>query len=110
MPTRLFLPQAWVDAADQEDKISVSGGELTVEADGKRYAIEEAARFLAVEGGDPDTFGLVGKVKTEPQLRELHADVLRDTAVVDDQVAYRIEPGFVATFLGQGDPLSVAFR
>lgn len=108
--TRLFIPQEWVDAADVEEKVTVSGDQLVVRADGKAYAIESAARFLEVEGGDPDAFSLVGKVKTEPQLRELKADVLRDTAVVDDQVAYRIQPGYAATFSGQGDPVSDAFR
>lgn len=108
--TRLFIAQEWVDNADLEEKVAVSGDQLIVRADGKTYAIESAARFLEVEGGDPDTFALVGKVKTDPQLRELKADVLRDTAVVDDQVAYRIEPGYAATFTGQGDPVSDAFR
>ncbi len=108
--TKLFIPQEWIDQANVDDKVTVSGGVMTVVADGRAYQIEPASRFMQVEGGDADSFQLVGKVKTESQLRSMNADAMEDTVIIDDSVAYKVQPGYAATFQGAGDPLSDVFR
>lgn len=107
---RIFISQEWLDQANVEDKVSISGEGMTVIGDGKSYRLESAVHFLRVEGGDPDEFQLVGTVKTQPQLKALRADPMDKTVIVQDRVAYAVEPGYAATFTGAGDPRSAAFR
>lgn len=107
---KIFLPMQWVDQANLEDRVSVQGDQLQIASDGKAYQIESASRFLQVEGGDADAYQLVGKVKTAAQLKEMDADAMEDTVIIGDSVAYRVQPGYAATFTGSGDPVSAEFR
>lgn len=107
---KIFISQEWLDQANVEDRVAVSGQSLTILGDGKSYQLEPAVHFLRVEGGDPDEFQLVGTVKTEAQLRSLQADPMDKTVIVQDRVAYAVEPGYAAAFTGTGDPRSFAFR
>lgn len=106
---RIFVSQEWLNQANLEDKITVEGTSMTVLADGKTYALESAVHFLRVEGGDPDDFQLVGTVKTMEQLTALQADPMDTTVIVQDRVAYAVEPGYAASHTGTGDPVSGVF-
>lgn len=107
---RIFISQEWLNQANVDDRVSVSGDSLTILGDHRSYRLEPAVHFVRVEGGDPDEFQLVGLVKTMTQLQALHADPMDKTVIVQDRVAYAVEPGYAATFQGQGDPRSAAFR
>lgn len=107
---KLFFPSEWVAQANVDDKVTVANDVLTVVADGKSYQLEPASRFLQVEGGDADSYQLVGKVKTAEQLKGLNADAMEDTVIIDDAVAYKVQPGYAATFQGDGDVVSDTFR
>lgn len=106
--TRFFIPQEWADAAIMEDRVEVQGDTMMVRADQKRYKIEEAVRIIAVEGGDVDSAGLVGKVKTQEDVNRMGGEQMGDSMIVHD-TPYRVQLGFVATFQGSGNPLSVVF-
>ena len=106
---KLFISQEWVDHANMNDAISLSGPMLTVKADGKTYQVVQAVHFIKVEGGDPDLNGLVGKVKAMDQVEAMGAEIMAESAIVGEN-AYRVQPGYRATFTGAGDPVSVGFR
>jgi hypothetical protein len=107
---KIFIPQQWMDQANLEDRVSVAGDQLSIASDGRTYQLESASRFLSVEGGDADSYQLVGKVKTAGQLKEMNADAMEDTVIIGDSVAYRVQQGYAATFTGSGDPVSAEFR
>jgi hypothetical protein len=98
MPGLLFVTQAILDNWASQGKIDFAGNVMTVlsgEGQGRKYALVPAVRFIQVVGGDADPHALLHKVKAEAQLKELGAEVLSD-AVVLGEVAYQVEPGFLA--------------
>jgi hypothetical protein len=95
---RLFVSQALLDAWADQGRIDVDGTSLALASDGvrqRRYALEPAVRFLRVAGGGEDAHGLVARVKSLVQVRELGGEAMADSVVVGD-VAYEVEPGFLA--------------
>ncbi len=94
----LFVSQAMLDSWAGQGKIDFVGDVMTLvagEGMGRSYALEPAVRFLKVVGADTDPNGLLHKVKSASQLRELGAQPLDGSCVLGD-VAYEIEPGFLA--------------
>jgi hypothetical protein len=96
---RVFFPQTALDQWISEGKVDLSGDELTIKPDARRYRILEAARVLAECTGLPDANELVGKVKTRMFLSELGAEIL-ETSMVLGENAYDIVPGFVGAPVG----------
>ena len=96
---RVFFPQAALDQWISEGKVDLSGDELTIKPDARRYRILEAARVLVECTGLPDANELVGKVKTRLFLSELGAEIL-ETSMVLGENAYDIVPGFVGAPVG----------
>jgi hypothetical protein len=96
---RVFFPQAALDQWISEGKVDLSGDELTIKPDARRYRILEAARVLVECTGLPDANELVGKVKTRMFLSELGAEIL-ETSMVLGENAYDIVPGFVGAPVG----------
>jgi hypothetical protein len=94
----LFVTQAILDTWAGQGKIDFSGNVMTIlagEGSGRSYTLLPAVRVLRVVGADADPHGLVHKVKAEAQLREMGAELLSDALVMGD-VAYEVEPGFMA--------------
>jgi hypothetical protein len=94
----LFVAQSMLDRWAEQGRIEFVGNVMTLLAGagkGRRYALEPAARFLAVVGAETDPHGLVEKVKTIAQLRQIGADPVDDSCILGD-VAYEVEPGFLA--------------
>lgn len=94
----LFVSQALLDAWASQGRIDVDGSSIAlrgVEAQGRRYALEPAVRFLRVAGGGDDPGGLVARVKTLVQVRELGGEPMADSVVMGE-TAYEVEPGFLA--------------
>jgi hypothetical protein len=96
---RVFFPQAALDQWISEGKVDLTGDELTLKPDERRYRILEAARVVAECTGLPDANELVGKVKTRLFLNELGAELL-ETSMVLDENAYDIVPGFLGAPIG----------
>ncbi len=94
----LFVSQAMLDSWAGQGKIDLVGSVMTVlagDGKGRSYALDPAVRFLKVLGADSDPHQLLRKVKSTAQLRELGAEAVDDSVVLGD-VAYEVEPGFLA--------------
>jgi hypothetical protein len=94
----LFVSQALLDAWAGQGRIDLDGRSIALrvgQARGRRYALDPAVRFLRVAGGGDDALGLVARVKTLAQVREIGGEPMADSVVVGD-VAYEVEPGFLA--------------
>jgi len=94
----LFVSQTILDTWATQGKVELAGSVMTTVAGasaGRSYRLVPAFRFLELLGADRDPHGLLHKVKAEALLREQGAEVLSDSVVLGD-VAYRVEPGFLA--------------
>jgi hypothetical protein len=94
----LFVSQALLDAWASQGRIDLDGRSIALlggPGRGRRYALEPAVRFLRVAGGAGDEAGLVARVKSLSQVRELGGEAMADSVVLGD-VAYEVEPGFLA--------------
>lgn len=94
----LFVTQSMLDRWADQGRIDFIGNVMTLLAGagkGRSYALEPAARFLRVVGADADPNGLLDRVKPLAQLRELGAEAVGDSCLLGE-VAYEIEPGFLA--------------
>ena len=94
----LFVAQAMLDSWAEQGKIDFVGNVMTLlagESRGRSYALDPTVRFLKVLGADTDPNQLLRKVKSLAQLRELGAEAV-DTSVILGDVAYEVEPGFLA--------------
>jgi hypothetical protein len=96
---RVFFPQTALDQWISEGKVELSGDELTIKAEARRYRILEAARVTSECTGLPDANELVGRVKTRLHLSELGAELLEDSMVLGDN-AYDVVPGFLGAPVG----------
>jgi len=94
----LFVSQAMLDSWAEAGKIDFVGNVMTLlagEGKGRSYALEPAVRFLKVLGGEQDPNGLLHKVKSTAQLKEMGAEPAGDSCILGD-VAYEVQPGFLA--------------
>jgi hypothetical protein len=94
----LFVSQAMIDSWADQGRIDFVGNVMTMlsgEGRGRSYELEPAVRFLALLGADQDPHQLLKKVKSVAQLKELGAEAI-DSSVVLGDVAYEVEPGFLA--------------
>jgi hypothetical protein len=94
----LFVSQAMIDSWADQGRIDFVGNVMTLlagEGRDRSYALEPAVRFLALVGAEADPHRLLQKVKSLAALRELGAEAI-DRSVVLGDVAYEVEPGFLA--------------
>lgn len=94
----LFVSQAMLDSWAEQGKIDFVGNVMTLlsgEGKGRSYALEPAVRFMKVLGEETDPNGLVHKVKSVAQLREMGAEPVDDSCILGD-TAYEVQPGFFA--------------
>lgn len=94
----LFVSQAMLETWAEQGKIDFAGNVMTLlagDGKGRTYALEPAVRFLSVVGPDQDPHGLVHKVKSVSQLREMGAEPVDDSCILGD-TAYEVQPGFLA--------------
>lgn len=95
----MFFPSGALDEWVHADKIDLSATEFCIKAEGRRYRIVEAVRVLAEVTGGEDVYDIVGRVKTVNFLRELGAELLGSSMIIDD-LAYDVAPGFVGSPVG----------
>lgn len=79
-----------------EGKIDLTGKELVVLAEGRRYDIDEVVRVVAEVTGANDPHKLVGKVKPKAMLEEMGAEILENSMILGDN-AYDVVPGWAGT-------------
>jgi hypothetical protein len=96
---RVFFPQEALDRWLVEGRVEISGTELVIPNERRRYQLVEAIRVTAVEPGYADVAELVGKVKTVVYLSALGAELLGDSMVLSDS-AYRVLPGWLGSPIG----------
>ena len=94
---KVFFTQKVLDALNDEDRIQIDGNFLTIiKPDGSKpkFEILPAYRFLRVEGPEEDDHGLVGKVKTQKEVKDMGVEICHTSAIYHD-VCYEIEEGFI---------------
>ena len=98
---RIFVAQALVDRWLSEAMIQLDGELLRVAAGGAPTSlfITPAVYFERVDGDDVDPYQVVGCVKSSVELAQMGAEHF-DTSVVLGDLAYTVEPGFVAVPVG----------
>ena len=96
---RVFFPQEALDRWLVEGRVELSGSELTIPNERRRYRLVEAVRVMAVEPGYADPDELVGTVKTMLYIVELWAELLGDSMVLNDN-AYRVVAGWLGSPVG----------
>ncbi len=96
MDNRIFFPLDSVEEWANEGKVEVSGTELVVVADARRYRLEDAAHVLREVSGTDCPRGLPGKVKSKAVLEEWGAE-LYDTSMVLGDNAYDVVQGWMGT-------------
>jgi hypothetical protein len=96
---RVFFPQEALDRWLVDGKVEISGSELTIPNERRRYRLVEAVRVVSEETSNTDPDELVGRVKTMLFLTELGAELLGDSMVLGDN-AYRVVAGWLGTPLG----------
>ncbi len=96
---RVFFPQEALDRWLVDGKVEISGSELTIPNERRRYRLVEAVRVVSEETSHTDPDELVGRVKTMLYLTELGAELLGDSMVLGDN-AYRVVAGWLGTPVG----------
>ncbi len=94
MARHLFIAQQTLCSWLEEDKIEFVDSVMTVKTDGRRFRLLEAVRFIKVEGGEMDTAGLLGRVKTDAQLNSMGAERYQDSVLYQD-TPYQVQEGFI---------------
>lgn len=99
MPGRLFISQAAIDAWVSTERADLQGEVLTLRGGGA-LVLRPASLFRKVAGDGGDRHGLVGKVKDEEAIAAMGAESYM-TSVLFDDIAYDVEPGFIAAPLDE---------
>lgn len=93
---KMFFSQSMLDSMVEAGKIRVEKGILTMLTAGNpTFDLVPSFRFVRTVGNVPDAGGLVGKFRTDSELKRMGAEVLMDSVIYKD-VAYQADPGFIA--------------
>ncbi len=93
---RVFFPQEALDTWVVSGAVDLQDQDLLLKSENRKYRLAEGARIVREVTGEPDAAELVGKCKTLAFLRELGADILERSMIIDNN-AYDIIPGFLGT-------------
>jgi hypothetical protein len=99
MQNRVFFAQTALDLWLADSTIELTGTELTIPSEARKYRLAEAAHIVREVTGAPDANELVGRVKSTHYLEELGAEVMQGSMILGDN-AYDVVPGFMATPIG----------
>jgi len=91
---RVFFPQTAFDQWLVDGSVELSGNELTILAEKRKYRIAEAVRVLREVTGQPDQNDIVGKVKSKIFFEELGAELLEGSMIIGDN-AYDVIQGWL---------------
>jgi hypothetical protein len=96
---RLFISQERIDRWLGEGKARIDGETMSMPALGKSFRLQPAVHFLRLVSEGTDVSFLVGRVKTQAQVKEMGGEVYA-TSVVLGESAYEVESGFVGEVTG----------
>lgn len=96
---RVFFPQEALDVWLSEERVELKGDELVLKAEGRTYRLTEAVRVVREVTGTPDSYDLVGRVKSKVFLEALESELLGTSMIIGDN-AYDVVPGFVGLPVG----------
>lgn len=104
---RFFVSQSVVDAWVSADRVDLTGDTLSLREGGPRLRLVPASQFLQVASGGQDAERLIGKVKDQGAIAALGGEAYMSSVVFGD-VAYDVEPGFlaVAPDASRADPVA----
>jgi hypothetical protein len=102
MQNRVFFPQTALDVWLTDGTVDLSGDELTIVAEGRRYRLQEAVRIVNEVTGSEDAHDLVGRVKAKAFLDERKAELMESSLLVGDN-AYDVIPGWIGMPIGTFD-------
>ena len=92
--SRLFISQERIDKLAADDRVVIDGDRLEIPALGATFRLRPAVHFVRLVSDDTDGQRLLGRVKTEEQLRSLGAELFANSVLVGES-AYECENGFV---------------
>jgi hypothetical protein len=107
-PNRVFFPQEALDGWIEEGRIALVGDELTASAEGRRFQLETAVRFMSEVTTGEDPNGLVGKVKSIEQVAAIGGEHVSGSVILGDN-AYEVLDGFLG-MLQPADARAIARR
>ena len=90
---RLFVSQDQMDRWTSEGKVKLEDDLMLLPALGRSFRLQSAVYFTQVVAGADDT-RLIGRVKSDEQLAEMHAEHYGASVIVGE-VGYECEEGFV---------------
>jgi hypothetical protein len=99
MQNRLFFAQTALDVWLADGTIELTGTELTIVTEARKYRLAEAAQVVREVTGSPDAHEVVGRVKSTHYLEELGAELMEGSMILGDN-AYDVVSGFMATPIG----------
>ncbi len=102
MQNRVFFPQEALDAWLVDGKVDLTGAQLTILAEGRRYQLAEAVHVLNEVTGAGDPNEVVGRVKSKVFFEELGAELLESSMILGDN-AYDVVPGWLGVPMGSFD-------
>jgi hypothetical protein len=102
MQNRVFFPQQALDQWLADASVDLSGNELTILAEGRRYQIAEAIHVVTEVTGSADANDVVGRVKSKVFFEELGAELL-ETSMILGENAYDVQPGWLGVPVGSFD-------
>jgi hypothetical protein len=100
MPGKLFISQSAIDAWVSTERVELQGEVVSLRDGAGQLRLRAASLFLKVSGNGEDKRLLIGRVKDEAAISALGAEAYM-TSVLFDDIAYDVEPGFVATPEGE---------
>lgn len=101
--SRLFFPQDVVHRWFAIGEAEMTGAELWIRSERRRYRVVEAVRVVREVSGAPDPFEMAGCVKSFRFVNELGAELLGDSMIIGDN-AYETVMGWLATPLAPQSP------
>src|SRR5256885_2262179 len=90
---RLFVSQDQMDRWTAGGKVRLDDDVMTLPALGRSFQLKSAVYFAHTVAG-PDEHRLLGRVKTDEQLAEMHAEHY-GASVIMGEVGYECEEGFI---------------
>ncbi len=102
MQNRVFFPQAALDVWLTDGTVDLTGDELTIVAEGRRYRLAEAVRIVNEVTGEADANDLLGRVKPKTFLDGKKAELMESSLLLGDN-AYDVVPGWLGEPVGTFD-------
>lgn len=94
----VFIAQSTLTQWSDAGKVRLQGTVLHLLKEQRSVLLKPAVRFVKLVVGDADPHGLLGKVKTDDQLKELGAEHYMDSVILGD-TAYEVVEGFMGDLM-----------